>query len=137
MIRRPPRSTLFPYTTLFRSRAARAEIDARLAEWTRVRAAEEAAAALQAAGVSAMPVQNADDHRADPHLAARGALVTVEHPEVGPERHSGNPIRLSRAPLAPPVAAPRLGADSDDVLTRVLGLSRAEVARLVEDGVVR
>src|SRR2546422_6305070 len=25
MIRRPPRSTLFPYTTLFRSRAARAE----------------------------------------------------------------------------------------------------------------
>src|SRR3712207_2117768 len=33
MIRRPPRSTLFPYTTLFRSRAEleRAELDARLA----------------------------------------------------------------------------------------------------------
>src|SRR3712207_8879319 len=28
MIRRPPRSTLFPYTTLFRSRIARAECDA-------------------------------------------------------------------------------------------------------------
>src|SRR5260370_25701148 len=26
MIRRPPRSTLFPYTTLFRSRASRAEL---------------------------------------------------------------------------------------------------------------
>jgi len=117
--------------------AAEADLDRRTAEWTRARGAEEAAAALQAAGVSAMPVQNGDDHRADPHLAARGALVTVEHPEIGPERHSGNPIRLSRTPLAPAVAAPRLGADSEDVLTRVLGLSRAEVARLVEDGVVR
>src|SRR3989454_12847815 len=29
MIRRPPRSTLFPYTTLFRSRAAEATIDTR------------------------------------------------------------------------------------------------------------
>src|SRR2546430_51044 len=28
MIRRPPRSTLFPYTTLFRSRAARHGVDA-------------------------------------------------------------------------------------------------------------
>src|SRR3712207_7543152 len=29
MIRRPPRSTLFPYTTLFRSRRAHAEADLR------------------------------------------------------------------------------------------------------------
>src|SRR5438876_1205479 len=72
--------------------AARAALDRRVAEWTRARSAEEAAAALQAAGVSAMPVENGDDHRADPHLAARGAIVTVEHPEIGPERHSGNPI---------------------------------------------
>ncbi len=117
--------------------AAAADLDRRVAEWTGARGAEEAAATLQAAGVSAMPVQNGDDHRADPHLAARGALVTVQHPEIGPERHSGNPIRLSRTPLAPPAPAPRLGADSEDVLTRVLGLSRAEVARLAEDGVVR
>src|SRR5207253_7724051 len=32
MIRRPPRSTLFPYTTLFRSHHARAERDAQAAE---------------------------------------------------------------------------------------------------------
>jgi len=116
--------------------AARAALDRRVAEWTRARSAEEAAAALQAAGVSAMAVQNGDDHRADPHLAARGAIVTVEHPEIGPERHSGNPIRLSRTPLVPPAAAPRLGADTEDVLIRVLGLSRAEVARLAEGGVL-
>src|SRR2546426_7557124 len=38
MIRRPPRSTLFPYTTLFRSQLLRRELgsDARLAEYTDV-----------------------------------------------------------------------------------------------------
>src|SRR2546430_6928409 len=30
MIRRPPRSTLFPYTTLFRSHAAAVQVDRRL-----------------------------------------------------------------------------------------------------------
>src|SRR2546427_4050703 len=34
MIRRPPRSTLFPYTTLFRSRAEAAELEAALARVT-------------------------------------------------------------------------------------------------------
>jgi len=92
--------------------AARAALDARVAEWTRARTGEEAAAILQAAGVSAMPVQNGDDHRADPHLAARGGIVTVEHPEIGSERHSANPIRFSRTALAPPRAAPCLGADT-------------------------
>src|SRR3712207_7627285 len=37
MIRRPPRSTLFPYTTLFRSRATKDEsIDAFPLEWQQV-----------------------------------------------------------------------------------------------------
>jgi crotonobetainyl-CoA:carnitine CoA-transferase CaiB-like acyl-CoA transferase len=117
--------------------ARREEVDARVVAWTRERTPEAAAAALQAAGVSAMPVQSANDHRADPHLAARGAIVTVEHPEIGPERHAGNPLRMSRTPLAPPQAAPLLGADTEAVLTSVLGLRREEVARLVEEGVCR
>lgn len=113
--------------------AARDEIDARVAEWTRTRTPEEAAAALQAAGVSAMPVQNPDDHRADAHLAARGAIVTVEHPEIGPERHIGNPLHMSRTPLVTAGAAPLLGADTHDVLTRVLGLQTSEVERLISE----
>src|SRR5687767_15662226 len=39
MIRRPPRSTLFPYTTLFRSSADPAEPPARVARAARARAA--------------------------------------------------------------------------------------------------
>jgi len=125
------------YETLAGRLAARASLDARVAGWTRAREPEEAARLLQAAGVSAMAVQSPDDHRADPHLAARGALVTVDHPEIGPARHAGNPIRLGRTPLAPPRPAPCLGADTETVLTELLGLGLDEVRQLVADGVCR
>jgi crotonobetainyl-CoA:carnitine CoA-transferase CaiB-like acyl-CoA transferase len=115
--------------------AARDAIDARLTAWTVTRSAETVAAALQAAGVSVSVVENGDDHRACAHLAARGAIVTVEHPEIGAERHSGNPIRFSRTPLAAPRPAPRLGADTEAVLSRWLGLAPDAVARLVAEGV--
>jgi crotonobetainyl-CoA:carnitine CoA-transferase CaiB-like acyl-CoA transferase len=116
--------------------AAGGALDARVAAWTRTRDAETAAAALQAAGVSAMPVQGPLDHRADPHLAARGAFVTLLDPAgIGPVLHVGTPLRLGRTPLVAPTPAPRLGADTVDVLTRVLGLAPAEVRRLIADGV--
>jgi crotonobetainyl-CoA:carnitine CoA-transferase CaiB-like acyl-CoA transferase len=115
--------------------AARTEVDARVAVWTRARSAEDAATRLQSVGVSAMPVEGPEDLRSDAHLAARGALVTIEDPEIGPVRHVANPLRLCRTPLAPPRPAPRLGADTEDVLVRILGLGMDEVRRLVADGV--
>jgi benzylsuccinate CoA-transferase BbsF subunit len=117
--------------------ADREALDARVAAWTRARTAEEASGLLQAAGVSAMPAQTPVDHRLDPHLAARGALVMVNDPEVGPVHHVRNPIRLERTPLVAARPAPRLGADTEDVLVRIVGLAREEVADLVAQGVCR
>ena len=82
-----------------------------------------------------MAVQNGDDHRADAHLAARGAIVTIEHREIGAERHAANPIRLSRTPLPAPAPAPLLGADSYAVLSEMLGLDAEEIERLIASGV--
>src|SRR5947209_15701791 len=44
MIRRPPRSTLFPYTTLFRSRRSEHRAGARRAPWRRPSGSRRAAA---------------------------------------------------------------------------------------------
>ncbi|MFN8545292.1 MAG: CoA transferase [Candidatus Binatia bacterium] len=123
------------FATLAGRVAARAEIDARLTAWTRARAPDEVAALLQAAGVSAMPVQGPLDHRTDPHLAMRGALVTVDDPEIGPVRHVGNPVRLGRTPLVATGPAPRLGAHTAAVLEHVLGLPAAEITRLGAAGI--
>ena len=115
--------------------AASADLDERVAAWTRARAPEEAAGILQSAGVCAMPVQGPDEHRADLHLVARNALVTVVHPEVGPARYTANPLRMSRMRTSPPAPAPRLGEHTGEVLMRVLGLGGDEVEALVEHGV--
>jgi benzylsuccinate CoA-transferase BbsF subunit len=117
--------------------AARAELDDRLATWTSTRTKEAAAEHLQAHGVSAMPVMGPVDHLADPHLLERGAIVHLHHPEVGDERHIGNPLRFSRLPQRVAQSAPCMGADTEAVLTSVLGLDADEVARLVADGVCR
>jgi len=117
--------------------AARDALDQRLAAWTRERDACAVAEELQAAGISAMPVLDPNDLRADRHLAVRGAIVTVEHPEIGPERHIGNPIRFGRSTLVPAGPSPLLGQHTERVLARVLGLDADEVAALVESGVCR
>jgi len=117
--------------------AARGEIDARLAEWTRSQQPFALTTRLQEAGISASVVLHGVDLRSDPHLAARGALATVTHPEMGPVRHSGSAIRLSRTPLIPAAAAPCLGADTSAILTEYLGLSTEDVDALIRDGICR
>jgi crotonobetainyl-CoA:carnitine CoA-transferase CaiB-like acyl-CoA transferase len=117
--------------------ARRADLDARVAGWTATLTKEDAADLLQAHGVSAMPVMGPQDHLADAHMLERGAIVTLHHPDVGDERHIGNPLRFSRLAQRRAEAAPLMGADTEAVLTSVLGLAPDEVAQLVADGVCR
>ena len=124
------------WATLAGRQASRDQLDERVAAWTRARPAEEAASTLQASGVSAMAVMTADDLRNDHHLAARGALVVVDDPEIGPVRHIATPLHLSRTPACSAGPAPCLGADTAPVLERLLGLDREEVASLAARGVV-
>jgi benzylsuccinate CoA-transferase BbsF subunit len=117
--------------------AAREDLDARVAEWTQASTAESLTERLQAAGVSAMTVQNGDDHRADPHLATRGALITLQHPDLGPERHINNPLRFSLTEITPASRAPLLGEHTKDVLTRWLDLDPAMIQSLLTDATCR
>jgi crotonobetainyl-CoA:carnitine CoA-transferase CaiB-like acyl-CoA transferase len=113
-------------------RLARAEeVAARVAAWTAGQDGAELAARLQESGVSACPVMGPLDHLDDEHLAKRSFIVTLQHPEVGEERHEGNPVRMSRTAQRTAGAAPCLGADTEVVLGEVLGLEPTEVARLV------
>ena len=115
--------------------AARAEIDERLQAWTATRRAAEAAALLQAEGVSAMSVMGPFDHQSDDHLDERCAIVTLQHPAVGRERHVRNPIRMSATRQRTAMAAPCMGADTHKVLHSWLGLENDEIDALVHAGV--
>jgi crotonobetainyl-CoA:carnitine CoA-transferase CaiB-like acyl-CoA transferase len=125
------------WTTLSGRLAACDAIERQLAAWTQRQSMDEVATRLQAIGVSAMPVLDGDDLRADAHLAARHALVTVQHPEVGAERHIANPVRFSRTPLEHAGPSPLLGADTEYVLREWLALAPSRITELIESGVCR
>jgi formyl-CoA transferase len=104
-------------------------------EWTRERDRDWIVNRLCEAGLAAAPSRDHRDLYADPHLRARGAFVTVDHPEAGelelvgtPWQMSGRDADLQRAPL--------LGEHNDLVLRELLGLSESEVDELRQSDVI-
>lgn len=59
----------------------------------------------------------------------------AEPPAGPPLGHVRERLAALSRRLVSPRAAPRLGADTEDVLVRVLGLGRVEVAELVAERV--
>jgi crotonobetainyl-CoA:carnitine CoA-transferase CaiB-like acyl-CoA transferase len=91
---------------------------------------------LEAAGVPAGRIRTVPEVCESEHLKARGMVVALPHPKAGTVKMMGVPIRLHGTPGRPTTAAPLLGADTEAVLTRVLGVRRAEIRRLRDGGVV-
>ena len=114
-----------------------AEIDAHVAAWVAPQEAEAVVETLQAAGVAAGLVADAADLCVrDPQLAARGHFVDVPTPEGRTVRIDGPPYRLSATPARVSGPGPLLGEHTDAVLSGVLGLDGAEIARLRAEKVV-
>jgi crotonobetainyl-CoA:carnitine CoA-transferase CaiB-like acyl-CoA transferase len=110
------------------------ELEEIITQWTAQRFAREAEEILQKAGVPAAIASTNKDLFEDPHLNQRRFFVELKHPEVGVRKHTGPPWHMSRTPTEVKRPAPILGQDTDDVLTRVLGYSAEEVAKLRESG---
>jgi crotonobetainyl-CoA:carnitine CoA-transferase CaiB-like acyl-CoA transferase len=112
-------------------RAARADIDAAIAAWTRQRSSRAAFEALQAAGVPAMAVMTNEALATDPHLAARRVFVDIEHPEIGRTRVMRAPWVFSKLDIELR-HGPLIGQDNDYVLQTILGMSPGERAEVSE-----
>jgi len=112
------------------------ELEEELAARTRDRERWELTRALQARGVSAFPAMTSADVLSDPHLEARGFLEEKPHPEVGMRKHTGIPYSLGRRPNGVRKAAPVLGADTNAVLSEVLGYSADEIRALRDSKVL-
>ena len=100
------------------------------------RTADEWLKRFEAAGVPAGRIRTVAEVCESDHLKARGMIVTLPHPKAGPIRVLGVPVRLHATPGKAAVPPPLLGQHTERVLSRVLGVKRAEVARLRRAGVV-
>ena len=107
-----------------------------VAEWTAsldARAIEERCVACD---VPVATAYTAADIFADPHMAQRRDLVTVDDPVIGPVRQQAPyPRFVGETPVAP-VGAPRLGEHTRTVLHDLLDLDEPELDRLAAQGVI-
>jgi len=118
-------------------RAARSdEINGIVADWTQARSAADVEAAAIAHDVPVATAYTAADIADDPHMAARGDLVSVDDPVLGPIRQQAPFPRFVGEPAPVPGGAPRLGAHTREVLGELLGLSDDALDALAVDGVI-
>jgi len=103
------------------------------------------AAALTAAEIEERCVANdvpvgtaydAADLSNDEHVLARGDILTVDDPVIGAVRQQAPFPRIAGEDHTAPAGAPRLGADTDAVLTEILGLSTEDLARLRQENTI-
>ena len=126
-----------PRFTSLADRAAHGdEINALVADWVASLPAAEVERRCVAADVPVGRAYSAADIFADPHMAERGDLVTVEDPVVGPLRQQAPYPRLDGEPPPRPRGAPRLGQHNEEVWCDLVGLSATELADLGSRGVV-
>jgi formyl-CoA transferase len=106
-----------------------------IADWTRQRSKWEVMEAMGKGGVPCSAVYDSIDIFHDKHLAAREAIMTIDHPQRGAWEFPAPPFRLSdsKVPVTP---APLLGEHTAGVLREELALSDEEVARLAGAGVL-
>jgi len=112
------------------------EINGVVADWTATLSATEIEERCVACDVPVATAYSAADIFADAHIAARGDLVTVDDPVVGPLRQQAPFPRTVGEAIEPPAGAPRLGEHTRAVLAGVLGLSDSELDELAAEGIV-
>jgi crotonobetainyl-CoA:carnitine CoA-transferase CaiB-like acyl-CoA transferase len=89
---------------------------------------------LREAGVPSGPVNDVAAALEDEQVAARDAVVTVEHPRLGPVRQVASPLRVGEdeRPLRP---GPARGEHTDAVLRELCGYDDARLRELRGAGV--
>jgi 2-methylfumaryl-CoA isomerase len=110
-----------------------------LKPWFEARSLDEVRAAFAGSGVSWGAYQTFTQLvREDPRVSEDNAMwEMVEHPGVGSYLMPGTPLDFSAVPRVPVRRAPQLGEHTEVVLSDLLGLSDAEIGRLVSAGIVR
>ena len=90
---------------------------------------------LNAATVSAGPINDVSDLEQDEHVVARDCFVTMETANLGTIRTAAAPVRMSASPPSYRLPPPSLGEHTEEVLGE-FGFSEAERVQLKEDEVI-
>ena len=112
------------------------ELDALIADWTSAMTIAELEALMIAHSVPAGRVYRGPEMLADPHFAAREALLAVPHPELGAITMQSPMPKLSATPSTVRRTAPRSVGEHNAEVYGELGLDQAALAKLAARGVI-
>lgn len=117
---------------------ARKEITALLEPWFKARRVEDFARSFDEHGVTWSEFRSfAQAVAEDPDLSTAHPMFTnLEQPGVGSYLVPGSPLAFSAFEREPPRPAPVLGEHTEEILTEIVGLGSAEIAKLYDDKIV-
>ena len=101
-----------------------------------LRSVDEWLAAIEDAEIPCGPINTFDKVFAEPQVAAREMLVTMEHPTIGDLPLVGSPLKFSETPVDYKLPPPRLGEHTREILHEILGFTDAKIEALKTDGVL-
>lgn len=82
------------------------------------------------------PINSIDQVANDPNTAERGMIINVHHPESGDFKVVSTPLKFSRTPCQVEQASPELSAHTQEILSRLLGMTAEEIGGLRGSGVI-
>jgi crotonobetainyl-CoA:carnitine CoA-transferase CaiB-like acyl-CoA transferase len=112
------------------------ELDDMISEWTNERTVEEVLEAMKEAGVPAGKLFTAEDMLSDEQYAARGNVVEVEDPDIGPFPMQNVVPRLSGTPGEVRWTGPKLGQHNEEIYGEVLGMGEEDLTTMRERGII-
>ena len=112
------------------------QLDDLISGWTVDKKAYDLCHLLQREGVPASPVMGGPDLLADPHYAARGTFVRINHEQVGKKTYPGIPWKMSATPGKARWASPTLGQHNRQIYGELLAMPTDDIAALEEQGII-
>lgn len=112
------------------------ELDGIIAEWTSTITADDLLGLMHEGGVPAGRIFRVKDMFADPHFAAREAIVQLAHPELGEFAMHNVAPRLSETPGLIRHVGPELGEHNQEIYHGMLGMSDDEMSSLHSSGII-
>lgn len=126
-----------PWFQEARGRVAHADqLDAYLNEWIGVRNSQEVIDEFSRAQAAVAPIYDIEDILKDPQLDARETIVHLHDPALGLIRMQNVIYKLSRSPGSIRWTGKPLGADTEAILSKKIGLSNEEIDDLLSKGVI-
>lgn len=112
------------------------ELDERINQWTRTLTSQQVLDLCEKHGVPAGNIYRAPEMVADPHFAAREALVEMDHPQHDSFVMQNVAPKLSATPGRVETIGPELGAHNEAIYGELLGMDSAQRADLEARGII-